>query len=236
MMLVLYVWVQKPVHDWENPSMFNQYKEEPHATLMPFRSVNEALNQKRQQSVFYQRLSGKWKFKWVRKPADRPIDFYLPDYTPHPAMWEVKYVYQCIHFDQTTEGYRVTNFQDFIDLGDNEINGIELLQKGPQGNGYKTEIRWFELRNENGFGLRVTGDSPLGLSALHNPTDDFDMNDPEDYRHTNDIVKKDGVFITTDLKQMGVAGDNSWGARPYPQYSLPAKTYAFSFTIEPVFN
>jgi len=34
---------------------------------------------------------------------------------------------------------------------------------------------------------------------------------------------------------MGVAGDNSWGARPYPQYSLPAQDYEFSFTIEPVF-
>ena len=48
-------------------------------------------------------------------------------------------------------------------------------------------------------------------------------------------VKKDGVVVTTDLKMMGVAGDNSWGARPYEPYCLPAKNYSFKFSIEPIF-
>ncbi|NQU51868.1 MAG: DUF4981 domain-containing protein [Bacteroidetes bacterium] len=105
----------------------------------------------------------------------------------------------------------------------------------PQENGYKTDARWFELRNEYGIGIRVTGNEPIGFSALHNPIEDFDMENMDDYRHTNDIVKKDGVFICTDQKMMGVAGDNSWGARPYPQYSIKAKNYEFGFVIEPVF-
>jgi beta-galactosidase len=61
------------------------------------------------------------------------------------------------------------------------------------------------------------------------------MKDAEDYRHTTDIVKKDGVFVNCDLKMMGVAGDNSWGARPYRKYSIPAQDYEFGFTIQPVF-
>lgn len=61
----------------------------------------------------------------------------------------------------------------------------------PQENGYKTEVRWCELRN------------------------------------------KDGVFITTDLVMMGVAGDNLWGIRPYEEYSIPAKDYSFKFS-EPI--
>jgi beta-galactosidase len=32
-----------------------------------------------------------------------------------------------------------------------------------------------------------------------------------------------------------VAGDNSWGARPFPQYSVPAQDYSFKIWLEPVF-
>ncbi len=105
----------------------------------------------------------------------------------------------------------------------------------PQENGYKTDVKWFELRNENGFGVRVSAESTFGFSTLHNPIEDFDQLTRSDFRHTNDIVKKDGVFVTLDLKQMGVAGDNSWGAKPYKEYSVPAANYQFSFTIKPVF-
>jgi len=34
---------------------------------------------------------------------------------------------------------------------------------------------------------------------------------------------------------MGVAGDNSWGAVPYKEYSVPAQNYSFEFVMEPVF-
>ncbi len=105
----------------------------------------------------------------------------------------------------------------------------------PQENGYKTEVRWFDLRNENGLGIRISGQPQVGFSTLHNPIEDFDLTSNEDYRHINDIVKKDGVFVNVDLRMMGVAGDNSWGATPYPQYSVPAKNYSFTFNIEPLF-
>lgn len=105
----------------------------------------------------------------------------------------------------------------------------------PQENGYKTDVRWFELRNQNGVGFRIIGDSLLGFSSLHNPMEDFDQKDHGDFRHTNDIVKKDGVFIHTDLKQMGIGGDNSWGAQPYAEFQLPLQDYEFKFSMKPVF-
>ncbi len=49
------------------------------------------------------------------------------------------------------------------------------------------------------------------------------------------LLKKSGVFVNLDLRMMGVAGDNSWGATPYKIYSVPAKDYEFDFVIEPVF-
>jgi beta-galactosidase len=33
---------------------------------------------------------------------------------------------------------------------------------------------------------------------------------------------------------MGVGGDNSWGARPHPEYLLKDKKYSFTFIIKPI--
>jgi len=33
---------------------------------------------------------------------------------------------------------------------------------------------------------------------------------------------------------MGVGGDDSWGARPHPEYSLPAQEYSYRFRLKAV--
>jgi beta-galactosidase len=83
------------VNDWENPMVFNINKEEPHATFVPYPDLESALNLDRRQSPFYKSLNGKWKFNWVAKPADRPVDFYRDDYDVQqwrdidvPSNWE----------------------------------------------------------------------------------------------------------------------------------------------------
>jgi beta-galactosidase len=85
------------VLDWENPKMFDQNKEAAHATLMPFKTLNAALSEKRNESVFYKSLHGIWKFNWVKKPADRLVDFYKPQFDvsgwndiPVPSNWELE--------------------------------------------------------------------------------------------------------------------------------------------------
>ncbi len=133
------------------------------------------------------------------------------------------------------ENYIDRNHSAFVGLYKGKVADQYFNYVRPQENGYKTEVRWLELRNENQIGLRITGAENIGFSALHNPLEDFDQITHQDYRHTNDIVKKDGVFLLVDHKMMGVAGDNSWGARPYPEYSIKAQDYQFKFSIEPVF-
>ena len=161
----------------------------------------------------------------------------LPDLPRFGLRWEIPVNFENLSYfgRGPQENYIDRNRSDFVGIYSGKVADQYFKYVRPQENGYKTDVRWFELRNENGVGIRVTGEPLVGFSALHNPIEDFDMETADDYRHTNDIVKKDGVFICTDLKMMGVAGDNSWGARPYPEYSVPAKNYEFSFTIEPVF-
>ncbi|NIA30432.1 MAG: beta-galactosidase, partial [Actinobacteria bacterium] len=69
-----------PTNDWENPEMFGQNKEPAHCTSIPFATVKKALTGNFQTSPFYQSLNGKWKFHWAPKPADRPVDFFKPNY------------------------------------------------------------------------------------------------------------------------------------------------------------
>lgn len=161
----------------------------------------------------------------------------LPDLPRFGLRWELP-----VNFDRLEyfgrgphENYVDRNRSAFVGKYSGKVADQYFKYVRPQENGYKTDVSWFTLRNENGMGIRIAGAPLVSFSALHNPVEDFDMIDMTDYRHAIDIVKKDGVFVCCDLKMMGVAGDNSWGARPYPQYSLPAKDYSFSFIIEPVF-
>ena len=83
-------------NDWENPAVFQINREKPRASSIPFQSVKALNTDDYSSSVFYRSLNGKWKFNWVRKPADRPLDFYRPDYDDTgwskidvPGNWEL---------------------------------------------------------------------------------------------------------------------------------------------------
>jgi beta-galactosidase len=99
----------------------------------------------------------------------------------------------------------------------------------PQEVGNKTDVRWVTLTNEEGAGLRITGLPLLSISAWP-----FSMSDLERADHTFDLNFRNFVTLNIDYKQMGVGGDNSWGARPHPEYTLPAKPYNYSFRITPI--
>ena len=133
----------------------------------------------------------------------------------------------------------------------------------PQENGHRSDTRWAAFYG-GGNGLMVVADSTIGFSALRNPVEDFDSEEAveHDYQwpnftpeqiatkdpaaarnvlrrmhHINDIVPQDYVEVCVDMRQQGVAGYDSWGDRPEPQYQLPAdRDYTWSFTLVPVKN
>ncbi|MFX1505070.1 MAG: hypothetical protein ACFFDC_03045, partial [Promethearchaeota archaeon] len=78
--------LRNKVNDWENPAIVGFNKELPRATFVPYKDLKTALNNNPSHSPFYSSLNGKWKFNWVKKPADRPIEFYKNDYDP--SKWD----------------------------------------------------------------------------------------------------------------------------------------------------
>ncbi len=104
----------------------------------------------------------------------------------------------------------------------------------PQETGYKTDVSWLALRNNDGKGLMITADSLIGFSALEFTIEDLDPGIKKAQRHTNDLKPSDFTTLTVDYAQTGVAGDNSWGARAYPQYTLHYGEYEYTYTIRPL--
>lgn len=113
----------------------------------------------------------------------------------------------------------------------------------PQENGYKTDTRWLTLTDDDGNGILVSGNPLICFAALNNIHDDFESPGKlSKYRkdaksvntHTIDVKPREFVNLNIDLGQMGVGGDNSWGALIHPQYRLLDNKYEYSFRIRPV--
>ncbi len=85
------------VPEWENPEVFQINREPARANFTRFQSEELALKNNREDSAFYKSLNGMWKFNWVRKPADRPKNFFRSDFNdtnwneiPVPSNWELQ--------------------------------------------------------------------------------------------------------------------------------------------------
>jgi beta-galactosidase len=99
----------------------------------------------------------------------------------------------------------------------------------PQEVGNKTDVRWVTLTDSEGAGILVVGSPLLSISVWP-----FALQDLEQAEHTFELSRRNFLTFNIDDKQMGVGGDNSWGARPHPEYMLPAKAYSYKFRFTPL--
>ncbi len=99
----------------------------------------------------------------------------------------------------------------------------------PQETGNRTDVRWVTFTDKTGAGLRAVGLPELYFSAWP-----FQMSELERAKHSAEIQMSKEITVNLDYRQMGVGGDDSWGAPPHTEYRLPAKTYQYSFRLEPV--
>jgi len=52
--------------------------------------------------------------------------------------------------------------------------------------------------------------------------------------HGGSMSNDDLIRWNIDYKQMGVGGDNSWGAKTHSEYMLPYGDYEYKFILKPV--
>src|ERR1035437_6438722 len=171
----------------ENPELLGINKEPYHATLMPYANLQEALLAKRHASSLSRSLNGLWKFNWVPRPEQRPVDFYKTDFDVSawkeiqvPSNWEVQ--------GYGTPFYRNNGYtikRDFPHImSEPEENYTAFKERNPVGS-YRREFdvpaEWVGRRTfitfdgvDCAFFLWVNGEK-VGYSVNSRNAADFDL-------------------------------------------------------------
>jgi beta-galactosidase len=90
-------------------------------------------------------------------------------------------------------------------------------------------VRWAALTDKDGSGLLVVGMPVFDVSAWP-----YTMEQLEKAGHIHELPEDfHSITLNIDYKQMGVGGDDSWGARTHREYMLPAGKYSYRFCLRP---
>ena len=89
----------------------------------------------------------------------------------------------------------------------------------PQETGNHEDVRWAEITDDAGHGMRVSrhGESAFALSLQ--PYSAFML---EEAQHQDELPAPKHMFLRVLAAQMGVGGDDSWMSPVHPQYHIPA--------------
>ena len=132
------------------------------------------------------------------------------------------------------ENYSDRKESSFIGLYEQSTDEQLFPYVRPQESGNKCDVRWLELTNSEGEGLRVEGLQPLSVSAMPYRSEDLDPGLTKKQMHYSDIEPRREVVLHIDLAQRGLGGDDSWGAQPHDAYRLTADKYSYGYILRPV--
>lgn len=96
----------------------------------------------------------------------------------------------------------------------------------PQECGNKVGVRWASVTDRKGRGMLFTGDK-MEFSALP-----YTPHEIENAMHSFELPNVHYTVVRVSAKQMGIAGDDSWGSKTHPEYLLNTEgkmEFTFSF-------
>ena len=100
----------------------------------------------------------------------------------------------------------------------------------PQANGNKTDVRWVTMTDKKGNGLLFSAEgAPLSVGAKF-----YSKETIENSKYSFQMERSEDIYLNIDHKQLGVGGDDSWGATAHPEYQLSDKEYTYSYRIRPI--
>ncbi|GHJ49073.1 hypothetical protein Cs7R123_64150 [Catellatospora sp. TT07R-123] len=98
----------------------------------------------------------------------------------------------------------------------------------PQENGARADVRWAELRDAGGRGLRLEAEPAFGLTVRRWTSEHLDA-----AAHTTDLVPGDHVWVNVDLAQHGI-GSRSCGPATLPRYELHPAPMSLTVLLRPL--
>ncbi|OKL52038.1 glycoside hydrolase family 2 TIM barrel-domain containing protein [Buchananella hordeovulneris] len=109
-----------------------------------------------------------------------------------------------------------------------DVRGELTAYLKPQEAGNHTGVRWAQVTDDGGLGWRLEAlaGQELEFSAL--AWSPFEV---ENAPHHHELPPVHRTWLRPAYRRRGVAGDDSWGARPHPEYLLPAGPLSFTFAF-----
>jgi len=98
----------------------------------------------------------------------------------------------------------------------------------PQESGHHEDVRWARITDARGRGLlvRAAQGQRFGFSALP-----WSPHDIEQATHPNELPRSHATWLKVSAMQMGVGGDDSWGAKTHPEF-VPDTAAGVEFSYE----
>ena len=101
----------------------------------------------------------------------------------------------------------------------------------PQNSGEKCDVRWAEITNDEGVGIKIYAlRTPLGINVNHYTQDLLSK-----WKHITDYADQDTTVVDIDGFVRG-SGSNSCGPLPQKKYTLPHRTMTYRFAFLPIFG
>lgn len=102
----------------------------------------------------------------------------------------------------------------------------------PQESGNRTGVRRVDITDDSQRGIRITAPATAPVECNISPYTAFEL---ESAYHVYELPNVYYTVVTVAGKQMGVGGDDSWGAPVHEEYQIPAdQKLEFEFTVQRV--
>ncbi len=124
-----------------------------------------------------------------------------------------------------------------VGLYSDKVDNLWFGYVEPQETGNRSDVRWVMLTDDKGFGLKATGLPLINFSAWPFRASELEHEKwpvNQGHKHSAEVEYSDDITLNLDYGQMGVGGDDSWGAPVHKEFMLPAVPYKFSYRLEPV--
>ncbi|NLR82176.1 glycoside hydrolase family 2 TIM barrel-domain containing protein [Chitinophaga eiseniae] len=133
------------------------------------------------------------------------------------------------------ENYTDRKTASFVGIYQQPVDSQYFPYARPQESGNKSDVRWVNMTNKKGKGIRFEyADSLISFAALPYSLDDLDPEADKKQYHSGELVPRNTIYMHVDMQQSGVQGIDSWGSMPLKEYRIPYANQAYSYWIKPL--
>ncbi|MNH74348.1 Beta-galactosidase [compost metagenome] len=107
-----------------------------------------------------------------------------------------------------------------LGLFERQVQELSSPYLVPQETGNRTGVRRLSITDENNYGLDITASPSAPVECTVSPYTAFEL---EHAAHSWELPAVHYTVVTVAGRQMGVGGDDSWGAPVHAEYQIPAE-------------